>query len=97
MAITHQPLVVVGSVNADLAVQLDRLPSPGETLSASTLEFFPGGLLNMNVLTKFPPEAKEQQCSTHLNLNSKVFEQAYSSASEGRILQQHSDNCCSDN
>ncbi|MEW5309962.1 MAG: hypothetical protein WDW38_001801 [Sanguina aurantia] len=43
MAVTQQPLVVVGSVNADLAVQLDRLPSPGETLSASTLEFFPGG------------------------------------------------------
>lgn len=43
-AMVHQPLVVIGSVNADLAVQLDRLPSPGETLSASTLEFFPGWL-----------------------------------------------------
>ena len=37
------PLIVVGSVNADLVVQIDRLPKPGETLAASTLETFPGG------------------------------------------------------
>lgn len=37
------PLVVVGSVNADLVLQTDRIPSAGETLSAQNLETFPGG------------------------------------------------------
>ncbi|GMH33759.1 hypothetical protein BSKO_01593 [Bryopsis sp. KO-2023] len=37
------PLVVVGSINADLVLQVDRLPEPGETIAASNLETFPGG------------------------------------------------------
>lgn len=37
------PLVVVGSVNADLVLTVDRVPAPGETLGASSLAFFPGG------------------------------------------------------
>ena len=37
------PLVVVGSVNADLVLAVDRVPFPGETLGASSLNFFPGG------------------------------------------------------
>ncbi|GAB4813713.1 hypothetical protein N2152v2_000759 [Parachlorella kessleri] len=37
------PLVVVGSVNADLVVEVDRLPRPGETLAADTLKVYPGG------------------------------------------------------
>lgn len=40
---TKGPLVVVGSVNADLVMQVERIPKPGETLAASTLEFYPGG------------------------------------------------------
>jgi hypothetical protein len=37
------PLVVVGSVNADLVLAVERLPKPGETLGASSLAFYPGG------------------------------------------------------
>lgn len=38
-----KPIVVVGSVNADLVMPVDRLPKPGETLSASGIETIPGG------------------------------------------------------
>mmetsp|Transcript_14367 Transcript_14367/g.36252 ORF Transcript_14367/g.36252 Transcript_14367/m.36252 type:complete len:387 (+) Transcript_14367:52-1212(+) len=38
-----KPLVVVGSVNADFVLSVDRLPLPGETVSASTMDLFPGG------------------------------------------------------
>lgn len=38
-----KPLVVVGSVNADLVLCVDRLPQPGETLGARSLAFHPGG------------------------------------------------------
>jgi hypothetical protein len=38
-----KPIVVVGSVNADLVVKIDRLPKAGETIAGSSLEFFPGG------------------------------------------------------
>jgi ribokinase len=37
------PIVVVGSINADLVLALDRLPLLGETLGACSLNFFPGG------------------------------------------------------
>lgn len=40
---TQLPLVVVGSINADYVLSVDRLPLAGETLSASTLDIFPGG------------------------------------------------------
>ena len=36
-------LVVVGSVNADMVLEVDRLPADGETLGAKTLNTFPGG------------------------------------------------------
>ena len=38
-----KPLVVVGSVNADMVLEVDRLPADGETLGAKTLNTFPGG------------------------------------------------------
>ena len=37
------PLVVVGSVNADMVLQVDRIPAEGETLAAVGMEVFPGG------------------------------------------------------
>eukprot|EP00210_Caulerpa_lentillifera_P000895 g866.t1 len=37
------PLVVVGSINADLVLEIDKLPKPGETLPAKSFETFPGG------------------------------------------------------
>ncbi len=43
---TTAPLVVVGSINADLVVRLRRLPKKGETISTadnSSLQFYPGG------------------------------------------------------
>ncbi len=43
MASTPRPLVVVGSVNADLVLPIDRLPKPGETLAAASIDTFPGG------------------------------------------------------
>ncbi len=36
-------IVVVGSLNADLVQQLQRLPVPGETLTGGELRIFPGG------------------------------------------------------
>ncbi len=38
-----KPLVVVGSINADLVLEVPRLPKPGETLSSSTMNVYPGG------------------------------------------------------
>ncbi|KAL3140698.1 hypothetical protein ABBQ32_005254 [Trebouxia sp. C0010 RCD-2024] len=39
----NKPLVVVGSVNADLMLQVDRFPKPGETLSAKSMATSAGG------------------------------------------------------
>jgi ribokinase len=36
-------IVIVGSLNADLVVRVDRFPEPGETLRGSPLEILPGG------------------------------------------------------
>lgn len=36
-------LVVVGSINADMVLQIERMPEEGETLAASSLQTFPGG------------------------------------------------------
>jgi ribokinase len=36
-------LTVVGSVNLDLVVKVERLPRPGETFTGATLERIPGG------------------------------------------------------
>lgn len=38
-----RPILVVGSVNADLIVQVDRLPVPGETLKGGGGQVLPGG------------------------------------------------------
>jgi ribokinase len=41
---THPPsIVVVGSVNLDLAAEASRLPVPGETVTGAELRRFPGG------------------------------------------------------
>ena len=36
-------LIVAGSINMDLVLSVDRLPAAGETISARSLETFPGG------------------------------------------------------
>ena len=36
-------LTVVGSVNVDTVLELDRLPEEGETLAAHGIQQFPGG------------------------------------------------------
>lgn len=36
-------LVVVGSLNADTVLEVDRIPEGGETMNAKTLSTFPGG------------------------------------------------------
>jgi len=36
-------LTVVGSINLDLVMKVERLPRPGETLSGATLDRIPGG------------------------------------------------------
>ena len=40
---TVDPIVVVGSINADLVLEVPRLPDAGETMSASKLSTFAGG------------------------------------------------------
>jgi sugar/nucleoside kinase (ribokinase family) len=47
-----RPLVVVGSINADLVLSVERLPAPGETIGAKDLEFFPGGKVTIMPATK---------------------------------------------
>lgn len=42
-----EALVVVGSVNADMVLQVERLPKEGETLAASNLMTFPGGKVDL--------------------------------------------------
>lgn len=37
------PLVVVGSVNADIYVEIERLPVEGETIAAASGQTLPGG------------------------------------------------------
>jgi len=36
-------VIVVGSLNIDLVVHLDRMPNPGETLHGKTFHTYPGG------------------------------------------------------
>jgi ribokinase len=43
MSVQPHDVVVVGSVNADLVVRVDRRPAPGETVLGSDLETHPGG------------------------------------------------------
>ena len=38
-----QLIAVVGSINMDLVLELDRLPKPGETVSGGRLAMYPGG------------------------------------------------------
>jgi ribokinase len=38
-----RPIVVVGSINMDLVMRIDRLPAPGETRPARSLATLPGG------------------------------------------------------
>ncbi len=40
---SQKPLVVLGSLNADLYVEVERLPQPGETLAGSGAAVRPGG------------------------------------------------------
>ncbi|WP_321475326.1 ribokinase [uncultured Paludibaculum sp.] len=39
----HSSLVVVGSLNMDFVVQVDRLPAPGETTLGGNFQMIPGG------------------------------------------------------
>lgn len=39
----HNRVAVVGSLNIDLVIELDRMPNPGETVFGSSLERHPGG------------------------------------------------------
>src|SRR5579859_5455444 len=39
----QRKIAVLGSINQDLVIQMDRIPLPGETLFGNTLRYFPGG------------------------------------------------------
>ena len=43
MAMSHKPIVVVGSINIDLVARAERIPLPGETVSSSDFQMHPGG------------------------------------------------------
>lgn len=43
----RKPLVVVGSINADLVIEVDRLPKPGETIGSHSMQVFPGGKVRL--------------------------------------------------
>lgn len=44
-----KPLVVVGSINADLVIEVPRLPKPGETLAGGTMNVYPGGKVRLHL------------------------------------------------
>ena len=46
-----RPLLVVGSINQDVVLKVSRLPCPGETLAASSMELFPGGKVRRGFLS----------------------------------------------
>lgn len=39
----HGPIIIIGSLNLDIVVQVDRLPSPGETVHGRSITNVPGG------------------------------------------------------
>ena len=43
----QKPLVVVGSINADMVLEVDRIPAEGETLAAKALTTHPGGKVSI--------------------------------------------------
>lgn len=46
-------IIVIGSINQDLVVQMKRIPKPGETLFGENLHYFPGGKgANQAIATK---------------------------------------------
>ena len=55
------PLVVVGSINADLVLEVERLPKDGETMGASSLNTFPGGKVRY-LQTKVAQGDGQQPC-----------------------------------
>ena len=52
-AAAERLLVVVGSINADLVLQVARMPAAGETLEASSLSTFPGGKVWVSLCCQF--------------------------------------------
>ena len=75
-----KPLVIVGSLNADSVLDVERLPEPGETMSAKTMATFPGGkvsqmnliqpapnlLMFMVALSHLPPQGSNQAAAAGL-------------------------------
>ncbi len=45
----QKPLVVVGSINADMVLEIGRIPAEGETLAAKALTSHPGGKVGVFV------------------------------------------------
>lgn len=45
-----KPLVVVGSINADLVIEVQRLPKRGETMSGGDMSVYPGGKVLIHVM-----------------------------------------------
>lgn len=43
-------VVVVGSINEDSVLTVERLPQPGETISAASWEMYPGGKVSLKRL-----------------------------------------------
>eukprot|EP00803_Ostreobium_quekettii_P009810 evm.model.scf_788EXC.4 EVM.evm.TU.scf_788EXC.4 scf_788EXC:36542-42083(+) len=71
MADRRGPLVVVGSVNADLVLQVDRVPAPGETIGAESLDTFPGGKVGSDANAEFL-KASLLSCGVNLSFLKKV-------------------------
>ena len=60
-SVHNKPLVVVGSVNADMMLQVDRFPKPGETLSAKSMTTSAGGKVSL-----FSTWCYRSMCALHL-------------------------------
>ena len=61
-------LVVVGSVNADMVLEVDRLPADGETLGAKTLNTFPGGKASSQCIAHVHTCHSLKSAEAHLNV-----------------------------
>lgn len=70
--VNTRPLVVVGSMAADLVLSVDRLPRPGETIAATNCERFPGGKV-VGADPAIPPLLGCVSCTHHMGAGLHLY------------------------
>jgi hypothetical protein len=86
-------LVVVGSVNADLMIPIDRMPDAGETVEGLRLDHYPGGKVRSTKegsprtenLLSTPPSPPQNRDSSHVTPMVHVGRQSGSGGCAARL------------